>query len=179
MFFVRLWTQSLSCPSLQGTFHSLQTSLFIQTVTKSLILWICSCYLDACESRSRNMLYQNSSVSAHTRKFHALNPGQIIVQNEQVHLSHLLRLPSFLAIFTYPLHWCMHKTFAPYYSWKMLRIQTPFHHDNLSWNQCWVGFRNCTKPPLVIRWFVGAHNCGSQKSKNWFWYLGKPWISII
>ncbi len=56
---------------------------------------------------------------------------------------------------------------------------TPFHHDNLGWNQCWVGFRNCTKPLLVITWFVGAHNCGSQKSKNWFSYLGKPWISII
>ncbi len=125
------------------------------------------------------MLYQNSSVSAHTRKLHALNPGGIIVQKKLVHLGHLLWLPSFHAIFTYPPHWCMHKTFAPYYSWKMLRIQTPFHQDNLGWNQCGVGFRNCTKPLPVIGWFIGVHNCGSPKSKNWFWYLGEPWISTI
>jgi hypothetical protein len=132
-----------------------------------------------CESRSKNMLYQNSSVSAHTRKLHALNPGGIIVQKKLVHLGHLLWLPSFHAIFTYPPHWCMHKTFAPYYSWKMLRIQTPFHQDNLGWNQCGVGFRNCTTRLPVIGWFIGVHNCGSQKSKNWFWYLGESWISTI
>ncbi len=96
-----------------------------------------------------------------------------------IHLGHLLWLPSFNAIFTYPPHWCMHKTFAPYYSWKMLRIQSPFHQDNLGWNQCWAGFKNCTKPLLVVGWFIGVHNCGSQKSKNWFWYLGEPWISTI